>query len=74
MKKVIFAALLTALLPILTFCGTSGGQTEGIECSSEIRADDPLTIRFASPFVEKSNAELAAIAKSAVSISPSSMR
>lgn len=70
MKKVIFAALLTALLPMLTFCGTSGGQTEGIECSSEIRADDPLTIRFASPFVEKSNAELAAIAKSAVTISP----
>ncbi len=70
MKKVIFAVLMTALLPILTFCGTSGNSADGIDCSSEIRADDPVIIRFPAPFVEKSNAELATLAKSAVTITP----
>ena len=49
MKKVIFAVLMTALLPILTFCGTSGNSADGIDCSSEIRADDPVIIRFPAP-------------------------
>ncbi|MBO4570295.1 MAG: alpha-2-macroglobulin [Bacteroidales bacterium] len=70
MRKVIFAALLAIVLPIFTFCGTSGGSASIAQCPSEIRADDPVVIRFNSPLVEKSNSALAELAKSAITVSP----
>lgn len=70
MRKILAAALIAAILPLLVSCGTSASQISGIEIASEMRSDDPLVIHFQDPITGISHANVAAAAQKAVSFSP----